>query len=46
MSVITISRGSYSGGREVAERLAKKLGFECISREVILAASSSSTSPS
>lgn len=39
MSVITISRGSYSGGREVAERLAKKLGFECISREVILAAS-------
>ena len=39
MSIITISRGSYSRGREVAEKLASRLGYECISREVILEAS-------
>lgn len=39
MSVITISRGSYSHGKEVAEKLAKKLGYECVSREVMLKAS-------
>ncbi|MGB8991090.1 MAG: cytidylate kinase-like family protein [Desulfobaccales bacterium] len=39
MSIVTISRGSYSHGKEVAEKLARKLGYECISREVILKAS-------
>ncbi len=39
MSVITISRGSYSKGKEIAEKLARKLNYECISREVILEAS-------
>lgn len=39
MSIITISRGSYSRGKEVAERLAMELGYECISREVLLEAS-------
>jgi cytidylate kinase len=39
MSVITISRGSYYRGKEVAEKLAKKLGYECISREILLEAS-------
>ncbi len=39
MSIVTISRGSYSHGKEVAERLAQKLGYACISREVILKAS-------
>jgi len=39
MAIITISRGSYSHGKEVAEKVAKKLGLECISREVILEAS-------
>ncbi len=39
MAIITISRGSYSRGREVAEKLAGRLGYECISREVILEAS-------
>ena len=39
MSVITISRGSYSRGKEVAEKLAQKLGYECISREILLEAS-------
>lgn len=39
MSIITISRGSYSHSKEVAEKLAQKLGYECISREVLLKAS-------
>jgi len=39
MSIITISRGSYSRGKDVAERLAQQLGYECISREVLLEAS-------
>jgi len=39
MPIITISRGSYSGGKEVAEKLAKKLGYACISREILLKAS-------
>jgi cytidylate kinase len=40
MSVITISRGSYNRGKEVAEKLALKLGYECISRDILLEASS------
>lgn len=36
MSIVTISRGSYSRGREVAEKLAKKLQYDCISRDVVL----------
>ncbi|MGO8880778.1 MAG: cytidylate kinase family protein [Desulfomonilaceae bacterium] len=39
MAIITISRGSYYRGREVAEKLAAQLGYECISREIILEAS-------
>ena len=39
MSVITISRGSYSRGKEVAEKTALKLGYECISRDILLEAS-------
>ncbi len=39
MSIVTISRGSYSRGKEVAEKVAQKLGYECISRDVLLAAS-------
>jgi len=39
MAIITISRGSYSKGIEVAEKLAERLGYECISRDVILEAS-------
>jgi cytidylate kinase len=36
MSVITISRGSYSKGKEIAEKLAQHLGYECISRDILL----------
>ncbi len=39
MTIITISRGSYSMGKEVAEKVAARLGYECISREVLLEAS-------
>jgi len=39
MSIITISRGSYSNGKEIAEKVAKKLGYECTSRESYLEAS-------
>ncbi|MEW6614850.1 MAG: cytidylate kinase-like family protein [Thermodesulfobacteriota bacterium] len=39
MSIITVSRGSYSRGKEVAEKVAQKLGYECIARDVLLEAS-------
>ncbi|MBU2623691.1 MAG: cytidylate kinase-like family protein [Proteobacteria bacterium] len=39
MSIITISRGSYSRGKQVAEKLALKLGYECISRDILIEAS-------
>jgi len=39
MAIITVSRGSYSKGKEVAERVASVLGYECISREILLEAS-------
>ncbi len=39
MAIITISRGSYSKGKEVAEKVAQKLGYKCYAREVVLEAS-------
>jgi len=39
MAIITISRGSYTRGKEVAEKVAEKLGYECIGREALLEAS-------
>ena len=39
MSIITISRGSYSRGKEVAEKLAQALGYQCLSRDILLEAS-------
>ena len=36
MGVITISRGSYSKGKEIAEQLAHNLGYQCISRDILL----------
>ena len=38
MPIITISRGTFSGGKDLAERLARELGYPCISREVIVEA--------
>ncbi|MGH7833903.1 MAG: cytidylate kinase family protein [Candidatus Binatia bacterium] len=39
MSIITISRGAFSGGPELAERVAAALGYRCVSREVLAEAS-------
>jgi cytidylate kinase len=39
MAIITISRGSYSKGKEVAENVALRLGYTCISRDLLLEAS-------
>ena len=36
MPIITISRGSYYHGRSVAEKLAQKLGYRCISRDQVI----------
>ena len=38
MSIITISRGTASGGQALAERVAEKLGWPCLSNEVIIEA--------
>jgi len=46
MSIVTISRGSYSHGKEVAEKVAQRLGYECIAREVVLEASEHYNVPS
>jgi cytidylate kinase len=42
MTIVTISRGSYTGGIAVAERLAEELGCPCVSREVIMDAAQES----
>jgi cytidylate kinase len=39
MAIITISRGSYSKGKDVAEKVARKLGYRCFAREVLMEAS-------
>jgi cytidylate kinase len=35
MQLICISRGTYAGGKELAEKLAAKLGYACLSREEV-----------
>ncbi|MFW5498832.1 MULTISPECIES: AAA family ATPase [unclassified Maridesulfovibrio] len=39
MSIITISRGSYSRGKEIAEKVAEKMQYKCISRDILLESS-------
>lgn len=39
MAIITISRGCFSHGKQLAECVAERLGYECISQEVLLEAS-------
>ena len=39
MAIVIISRGSYSQGKAVAEKVADRLGFECLSRDILLEAS-------
>lgn len=38
MSIIAISRGTFSGGEALAKRVAERLGYQCLSREMNLAA--------
>ncbi len=45
MCIITISRGCYSHGKEIAERVALGLGYELISKEILLEASESFNIP-
>ena len=42
MAIITVSRGTYTGGQTVAQQLAERLGFECLSREELMEASTKS----
>ncbi|NOZ01246.1 MAG: cytidylate kinase-like family protein [Deltaproteobacteria bacterium] len=35
MSIITISRRPFSRGGEIAEKVARELGYECVAREVL-----------
>jgi cytidylate kinase len=39
MAIVTISRGSYSKGKEVAEKVAGQLGYRCVSRDILIEAS-------
>ncbi len=36
MAIITISRGSFTGGKRLAECLADRLGYRCIDRDIIV----------
>ncbi len=36
MSIIAISRGTFSGGEAVAKRVAERLGYQCLGRETNL----------
>jgi len=36
MAIITISRGTYGGSKDVASQLAKDLGYPVLSRETVL----------
>ena len=39
MSIIMISRGAHHRGKEVAEKISLMLGYECLSRDILLEAS-------
>lgn len=36
MAIITISRGTLSGGKDLSQRLGEKLGYRVISREIVV----------
>lgn len=36
MAIITISRGCFSHGQEIAERVAETINYECVSQEVVI----------
>lgn len=39
MPIVTISRGAFSGGQELAEKVASSLGYRCLGREIFADAS-------
>ncbi|MBI4704097.1 MAG: cytidylate kinase family protein [Deltaproteobacteria bacterium] len=39
MAIVTISRGTFSGGQQLADCLGRRLGYEVVSREVLAEAS-------
>lgn len=39
MAIVTISRGSYSRGKEIAEKVAARLDYSILSRDILLQAS-------
>lgn len=45
MSIITISRGSYSKGKDVAQKVAEKLGYQCIARDILIETSKEFNTP-
>ncbi len=45
MAIIAISRGTFSGGEAVAKGVAEYLGYQCLSREVLLEAAWASDVP-
>ncbi len=45
MAIITVSRGSMSGGALFAESLAQKLGYPCVARETVVAEAEKLISP-
>ena len=45
MAIVTISRGTFTGGIAVAEALASELGYPCVSREVVRDAAQESGVP-
>ena len=36
MPIVAISRGSYSRGKEIAEKVAQRLGYACIDRDMLI----------
>jgi cytidylate kinase len=38
MAIVTISRGTMSGGKKLAQMLCSELGYKCVSREIIIKA--------
>lgn len=45
MAIITISRGTFTGGRQLADCVAEKLGYRCLSGEMLLAEASEYGAP-
>jgi hypothetical protein len=41
MPIITIYRGAFTAGEEIAKGVAQALGYQCVSREVLIEASRS-----